>query len=177
VLASANGRVRTNGCEGANGRASVGVLALAVVAFAFAFAFAVAGCGSSGHASGAGSSSSSVPAYVTAPFTHEQQLVEQGARLAVADGCAACHLVGKARTVGPDFAGFAGHAVTLADGRRVLVDERFLREGLEHPEEAELKGYDAAPMLAAVKRLHLSGEPGQVAALAAFIEQIGPEQG
>ncbi len=118
-----------------------------------------------------------MPAYVTAPFTHEEQLVEQGAHLAVADGCTACHLVGRAKSVGPDFAGFAGHAVTLADGRRVLVDERFLREGLEHPEQAELKGYDAAPMLAAVRRLHLAGEPGEVAALAAFIEQIGPEEG
>ena len=59
----------------------------------------------------------------------------------------------------------------------MLVDEHFLRGGLEHPEQAELKGYAAAPMLAAVRRLHLAGEPDQVAALAAFIEQIGPEQG
>ena len=181
-----------------NGRASVVVRVLAAVdlartralsllsALARAFApalllalvlaVALAGCGSGGPSSGAGSSSSSVPAYVTAPFTHEEQLVEQGARLAVADGCTACHLVGKPKSVGPEFAGFAGHAVTLADGRRVLVDEHFLREGLEHPEKAELKGYDAAPMLAAVKRLYLAGEPGEVAALAAFIEQIGPEE-
>jgi cytochrome c2 len=144
---------------------------------ALASASLLAGCGTSGSSNGAGSSTATEPAYVTAPFTHEQLLVEQGARLAVADGCTACHLVGKSQSVGPDFAGFAGRAVTLADGRRVLVDERFLREGLEHPEQAELKGYAAAPMLAAVKRLHLAGEPGQVAALAAFIEQIGPEEG
>ncbi len=137
----------------------------------------LAGCDSSGSSGGGGSSSATAPTYVTAPFTHEEQLVEQGAHLAVADGCSACHLVGKQRSVGPDFAGFAGHAVTLADGRRVLVDERFLREGLLHPERAELKGYDAAPMLAAVKRLHLAGAPGEVAALAAFVEQIGPEEG
>ena len=30
-------------------------------------------------------------------------------------------------------------------------------------------------MLAALARLHLDGQPQQVAALAAFIEQIGPE--
>jgi cytochrome c2 len=143
---------------------------------ALAFASLLAGCGTSGSSSGAGSTSNA-PAYITAPFTHEQQLVEQGARLAVADGCTACHLVGKSQSVGPDFAGFAGHDVTLAEGRRVFVDEHFLREGLLHPEKAELKGYAAAPMLAAVRRLHLAGEPGQVAALAAFIEQIGPEQG
>jgi hypothetical protein len=144
---------------------------------AFVSAPMLAGCGASGPSSGAGSSSSSVPPYITAPFTHEEKLVEQGARLAVADGCTACHLVGKSQSIGPDFAGFAGRAVTLADGRRVLVDERFLREGLEHPAQAELKGYDAAPMLAAVKHLHLAGESSQVAALAAFIEQIGPEEG
>jgi cytochrome c2 len=137
----------------------------------------LAGCGASGSSGGAGSSSATEPAYVTAPFSHEQQLVEQGARLAVADGCTACHLVGRSQSVGPDFAGFAGHAVTLAEGRRVLVDEHFLREGLLHPEKAELKGYDPAPMLAVVRRLHLAGNPGEVAALAAFIEQIGPEQG
>lgn len=156
------------------GLARTSFLALVLVP---AFLLALAGCGSSGPAGGAGASSSSVPAYVTAPFTHEQQLVEQGARLAVADGCTACHLIGRSQSVGPDFAGFAGHTATLADGRRVLVDERFLREGLLHPDQAELRGYDVAPMLAAVKRLHLAGEPGQVAALAAFIEQIGPEQG
>jgi hypothetical protein len=146
-------------------------------ALALASASVLVGCGASGPSSGAGSSTASEPAYVTAPFTHEQLLVEQGARLAVVDGCTACHLVGKTQSIGPDFAGFAGHMVTLAEGRRVLVDEHFLRAGLLHPEQAELKGYDPAPMLAAVRRLHLSGEPGQVAALAAFIEQIGPEQG
>jgi cytochrome c2 len=164
---------------GVNGCASVVVPALAVVvpAFSLVLVLVLAGCGSSGAVSGAGASSSTVPTYVTAPFTHEQQLVEQGARLAVADGCTACHLMGKSRSVGPNFAGFAGHTVTLAEGRRVLVDEHFLREGLLQPDKAELKGYAAAPMLAAVRRLHLSNEPGQVAALAAFIEQIGPEQG
>lgn len=144
---------------------------------ALASASLLAGCGTSGSSSGARSSISNAPAYITAPFTHEEQLVEQGARLAVADGCTACHLMGKSQSVGPDFAGFAGHTVTLAEGRRVLVDEDFLREGLLHPDKAELKGYNPAPMLAAVRRLHLAGEPGQVAALAAFIEQIGPEQG
>jgi cytochrome c2 len=157
------------------GRASIVARVTCVVALSLPLL--LAGCGSSGPSSGAASSSSSVPAYVTAPFTPEERLVEQGARLAVADGCTACHLVGKSKRVGPNFAGFAGHAVTLVDGRKVLVDERFLREGLEHPEHAELKGYGAAPMLAAVERLHLAAEPAQVAALAAFIEQIGPEEG
>jgi cytochrome c oxidase subunit 2 len=116
-----------------------------------------------------------VPRYVSEPFTHEQQLIEQGARLVIADGCSACHLNASKRSIAPSFASFAGHRVTLRDGRSVLVDEQFLREALLDPSRTLIRGYDPAPMLAALARLHLSSEPQQVAALAAFIEQIGPE--
>ncbi|HEV3033340.1 MAG TPA: hypothetical protein VGX72_01000 [Solirubrobacteraceae bacterium] len=115
------------------------------------------------------------PAYVTEPFTAEQKLVVKGSRLVVADGCAACHLDAKTPGLAPDFITFAGHHVSLADGRSVLVDESFVRAGLLHPEANEVKGYEPGPMLAAVARLHLSEHPAQVAALAAFIEQVGPE--
>jgi hypothetical protein len=135
----------------------------------------LAGCRASGTTSSQRAPQSSVPAYVTEPFTHEQQLIEQGARLVVSDGCSACHLTLSKPGVAPSFSSFAGHRVKLRDGRSVLVDERFLREGLLRPRGTILKGYDPAPMLAALARLHLDSQPQQVAALAAFIEQIGPE--
>jgi hypothetical protein len=136
----------------------------------------LAGCGSSNRQSTHGiRNGSSVPAYVTEPFTPEQHLIEQGARLIVADGCASCHLTLSKPAVGPSFSSFAGHRVRLKDGRGVLVDEAFLRSGLIDPRGNELKGYDPAPMIAALARLHLRSEPHRVAALAAFIEQIGPE--
>jgi hypothetical protein len=139
-------------------------------------ALALCGCGSgAGPPRTPGARSTAVPAYVTEPFTHEQQLVEQGARLVVADGCAACHLIASAHALAPSFSSFAGHRVTLTGGRGVLVDESFVREGLLHPREHEIAGYDPAPMLAAVARLHFAERPAQVAALAAFIEQVGPE--
>ncbi len=144
-------------------------------ALAVAAAFLLAACGSSGGASSQRAPAASTPSYVTEPFTHEQQLVEQGARLIVSDGCAACHLLSSARATTPSFSSFAGHRVRLADGRSVLVDEAFVREGLLHPRPNSLSGYDPAPMLAALKRLELDAHPGQVAALAAFIEQVGPE--
>jgi hypothetical protein len=151
-------------------------VALAIGTIALVLAFVLAGCGASATSSSAGSSSTSTePAYVKEPFTHQQLLVEQGARLAVSEGCTACHLDAAGRGIAPSFASFAGHRVTLVDSRRVLVDEHFLRAGLLHPESDELEGYDPAPMLAAIRRLHLAGHPGQVAALTAFIEQIGPE--
>jgi hypothetical protein len=147
--------------------------ALATGALAAMALLAPAGCGTSGGASGA--STRSVPSYVTEPPTHEQQLVERGAPLIVADGCAACHLLASGRRIAPSFTSLAGHRVTLADGRRVLVDERFLREALRRPAALAITAYDAAPMIAAVKRAHLANDPRAVEALAAFIEQVGPE--
>ena len=130
------------------------------------------GCGASTTSS---TPSSTAPAFASEPYTPQQQRVAQGAHLIVADGCSVCHLIASGRHVGPSFDSFAGHDVTLADGRHVLVDERFLRDSLLHPNAQPLRGYDPAPMIAAVERLHLSSHPEQVAALVAFIEQIGPE--
>lgn len=149
--------------------------ALATGALA-AGALALAGCGGSGSsASASRAGTESVPRYVSEPPTQEQQLVERGAPLVVADGCAACHLLASGRRIAPSFTSLAGHRVTLADGRHVLVDERFLREALRRPAAFAMKGYDAAPMIAAVKRAHLASDPRAIEALAAFIEQVGPE--
>jgi hypothetical protein len=142
-----------------------------------ALALAVAGCGASGGAaSTAAGGASGESSYATAPFTHQEQLVQQGARLYVADGCSACHAIDTRRgALGPSFAVLAGNEVTLRDGRRALVDERFLHTALTAPARTEVRGYAPAPMLAAVRRLRLAHDPAAVAALAAFIEQIGPE--
>ncbi|MGD1059228.1 MAG: hypothetical protein ABR992_17655 [Solirubrobacteraceae bacterium] len=138
-------------------------------------ALLLAGCGANATTSSEGTTNTSVPSYVTEPFTPEQHLIEKGARLVVADGCSACHLTLSKPGIAPSFSSFAGHRVSLTSGRTVLVDERFLREGLLHPRNFLLKGYDPGPMLAALARLHLNRQPQQVAALAAFIEQVGPE--
>lgn len=154
-------------------RTGEGITAL----LATAVLLCLAGCGTGGKAGSQGSSASSVPAYVSEPFSAQQQLIEQGAHLVVADGCSACHLNATTRNLAPSFASFAGHPVTLTDGHRVIVNERFVTEALLHPGRTQIKGYDAAPMLAATKRLDLPEHPRKVAALAAFIEQIGPEPG
>jgi hypothetical protein len=150
-------------------------MTIARTLLAVALLLALCSCGAGVTTGGGPPHTASVPAYVVEPFSHEQQLVEQGARLVVSDGCAACHLSARGKALAPSFASFAGHRVELTDGRSVLVDERFLHEGLLNPRRTAIKGYAAAPMLAALQRLHLSGHPQQVAALAAFIEQVGPE--
>lgn len=132
-----------------------------------------AGCGATATTSSGGRTHASVPSYVTEPFTPEQLLIEKGGRLVVADGCSACHLTLGKPMVAPSFSSFAGHRVTLSSGQKVLVDEQFLREGLLHPHKYLLKGYDPTPMFAALAHLHL--QRPQAAALAAFIEQVGPE--
>jgi len=139
-----------------------------------ALTIVLAGCGAGGAASSQSSTSSELQT-AAEPFTPHQLLVEKGARLIVADGCAACHLAKLKPGVAPSFITFAGHEVALADGRHVLVDERFISEALRNPEESPISGYDPAPMIAAVRRLDLARQPQQIAALAAFIEQIGPE--
>jgi cytochrome c551/c552 len=153
------------------------------VLFASAALASAAGCGLQGRPAGTGAGASAGagastegPASAAAPFTHQQQLVERGARLYVSDGCSACHAIDAKRGgLGPSFAVLAGNRVTLADGRRALVDERLLHVALTDPARVEVRGYAPAPMLAAVRRLGLARDPPAVSALAAFIEQIGPE--
>jgi hypothetical protein len=146
-----------------------------VLAFAVG-AVALAGCATS-HPSAIQSATPAEPQYAPSPLSNTEQLVAQGASLVVSDGCSACHLPRTGKALGPNFTSFAGHRVTLADGRRVLVGLPFLQAGLEHPESNEIAGYDPAPMLAAIRRTGLSHRPRALAALAAFIEQMGPEGG
>ncbi len=164
--ARASGDARSwNGVpSGLSGSSSLVCLALAA---------ALAGCGSSSPKQA--SSTESTPAFATAPYTPQQERVAAGAKLVVADGCSACHLNGADQKLAPNFTSLAGHRVKLADGRSALVNERFLRRGLIDPSSEELAGYPAAPMLAALRRLRLAQRPSDVAALVAFIEQVGPE--
>jgi hypothetical protein len=136
----------------------------------------LAACGG-GSSTTAGTTTESVPAYVNEPPTHQQVLVREGAKIAVADGCTVCHLMSHRRSLGPSFTSLAGHRVKLTDGRSVLVDERFVKEVLTNPDTATMSGYEPDLMSRALARLHvnLRAHPHQVAALAAFIEEIGPE--
>ncbi len=151
-------------------RAPAALLVLAAAA-------TLAGCAGSRKAPAVQSASPPEPQYAIGELTRNEQLVNEGAKLALADGCASCHLQGAKRSPGPNFDSFAGHDVTLADGRRTLVEERFLRQALLHPEETAIAGYEPAPMIRALAPLDLAGHPHDVQALIAFMEQIGPETG
>jgi cytochrome c2 len=134
------------------------------------------GCGGAGQGKSEGTGASEA-ASAGAHFTRQQELVEEGGRLFISDGCTGCHTLDAHSRFGPSFAHLAGSTVTLADGRRVLVDERFLHAALLDPAANAVRGYSPAPMIAAVGHLMLATHGEEVAALAAFIEQIGPENG
>ncbi len=144
---------------------------------AAAVALSLGGCGGGGRQKGNSPAAtvSSAPAYAAAPYTPQQRRVEHGGHLFVVDGCSACHAIAGHAGIGPSFAHFAGDQVTLADGRKSLANEQLLREALLNPRAVALAGYPLGPMLAGVARLHLREHPADVAALVAFIEQIGPE--
>jgi mono/diheme cytochrome c family protein len=110
-------------------------------------------------------------------FTPVQRLIERGANLFLTDGCDSCHSISGGSGMGPSFARLNETPVELADGRRVTVDEPSLREALLDPASNRVKGYPAAPMLAVVRRLHLRAHPTDVAALAAFLQSLGPKGG
>ncbi len=137
----------------------------------------LAGCAGGRRTPSVQSASPPEPQFSVGELTRNEQLVNEGAPLAIRDGCAACHLQGAKTSPGPNFDSFAGHEVTLASGRRTLVDEQFLRQALLHPQANALAGYDPVPMIRALAPLDLAGHPHEVEALTAFMEQIGPEAG
>jgi len=138
---------------------------------------AAVGCGGSSTTATSSSATRETPGYLTGPPTPTEQLVAKGAALAVAYGCSACHLSAATPRSGPTFYGFAGRYVTLTSGRKVLVDRRFLTAALDDPGRYRIRGYPLDVMWTVLGHLHvhLEDHPRQVAALAAFIEQVGPE--
>lgn len=55
--------------------------------------------------------------------------------------CSACHTVDGKASLGPTFAGLWGHKVELADGKKVVVDETYIRESLMEPTAKVVKGF------------------------------------
>jgi len=142
-----------------------------------AFALAAAGCGgNAGTTAGAtGAAAGGAPPPVSSPLTPHEQLIAAGGNLAISDGCSTCHMAARSGRLGPSFYDFAGHAVQLANGRTVLVDEAFVKRELEHPEGEPMSGYNPRLMWNTMRRLHVHLNRHAIDALAAFVEQIGPE--
>lgn len=105
----------------------------------------------------------SVPAAKT---THMAQApgVEEGGKLFVSQGCAACHLAGGS-PIAPDLKGIYGSTQILTDDSKILADDAYLHESIRQPQLKIVKGFTPAMPV-----LPLSGP--QVDQLVAYIKSL-----
>jgi cytochrome c oxidase subunit 2 len=93
---------------------------------------------------------------------------QAGERLFTQYGCVTCHTAGSGAR-GPELAGVPGSTVDLADGRRVLADDNYLRESIMVPAAKVVQGYQ--PIMPTFQGT--LGEE-QVQQLIAYIKTLGP---
>lgn len=104
----------------------------------------------------------------TEAANNAQSPAELGKKLFTSKGCNACHSVTGTTVVGPALNGIFGHDAELADGKKVLRDENYIRESLMDPNSKIVKGFQ--PMMPTFKGT-LSDE--EINALIAYIKSLG----
>jgi mono/diheme cytochrome c family protein len=82
--------------------------------------------------------------------------------------CSACHQAGQS-VLGPNLAGVPGSMVDLADGKRVLADDAYLRESILNPTAKIVRGFQ--PLMPPFQG-RVSDE--QLAQLLAYIKSLAP---
>ena len=96
-------------------------------------------------------------------------MAQSGQRLFASLNCATCHADPRKA---PSLAGRFGSTVTLADGRRSVVDAEYVRESILAPRTKLVAGFP--PVMPAYQgQLNET----QVMELVAYIESLGPERG
>lgn len=98
----------------------------------------------------------------------EEALIEQGAALASAQGCLACHTVDGAPGAGPSWKDLFGKAETLTDGTTVGVDEAYLSESITQPNAKVVQGFSGIMPPYALSQAELD-------ALIAYIKSLSAE--
>jgi protein SCO1/2 len=105
-----------------------------------------------------------VPGSASALVDHEPT---SGPALFEALGCRGCH---ERPEVAPPLDGLFGSSVTLADDRRIVADEAYLRDSISSPSTAVVAGYGSTmPSYAG----QLSDR--QLAALVGYVESLAPK--
>ncbi|MEM1335259.1 MAG: cytochrome c, partial [Actinomycetota bacterium] len=97
------------------------------------------------------------------------QLAADGKRIAIANGCAACHGTDGQGGIGPTWIGLAGTMVELDDGSTVLADDDYLRRAIVDPSAEIRPGWT-------VNMPQQSFAPGDVDAMIAYIRSLGPSE-
>ena len=113
-----------------------------------------------------------VPGGLSQKPSVEQQPIEtpidRGKRLFTEKGCTACHTVDRKPLIGPTLKGIFGHEVELADGKKVQVDENYIRESIVNPTVKVVKGFQ--PVMPAYKG---SLKDEEINALVSYIKSLG----
>ena len=80
---------------------------------------------------------------------------QEGGKLFVSQGCAACHQVG-ASQLAPNLQGVFGSTQTLADDTKIIADEAYLRNSIKTPQLQIVKGYPPSmPPFAHLTEVHI----------------------
>ena len=82
-------------------------------------------------------------------------------------GCITCH-AGDSGALGPNLVGVFGHEVELANGKKVMVDEDYVRESILDPQSKIVKGYE--PVMPTFEG---QVNETQIMQLLAYIKSIG----
>ncbi len=90
---------------------------------------------------------------------------EGGARLWRSCGCLACHSNDATPSKGPSFFGLWGSERTLADGTKVIADERYFLQSALRPNETIVAGYERSSCWSSIN-------PLQATALMAWVKTL-----
>ena len=93
-----------------------------------------------------------------------------GKQLAVAKGCASCHVFYGKDAAGPTWKGLFGSEVTLTDGTTVVADEAYLTQAIKDPWSQKVKGFGTV-----MPRNNLSD--AEVSLIVAYIKELNPPAG
>jgi cytochrome c oxidase subunit II len=93
---------------------------------------------------------------------------ENGRKIAINKGCAACHGDDGSGPIGPAFKGLYGSNVTLTDGSTVVADDEYLRRSIVDPSAQLTDGYTLK-----MPETELSDE--DIEAVLAYIRELGPQ--
>jgi cytochrome c oxidase subunit 2 len=105
------------------------------------------------------------PAAAAAP---QSGPAKAGAQLFTELGCSACHQAGQS-VLGPNLAGVPGSTIDLADGKRVVADDAYLRESIVNPTAKIVRGFQ--PLMPSFQGRVTDA---QIAQLLAYIKSLAP---
>jgi cytochrome c oxidase subunit 2 len=87
----------------------------------------------------------------------------------VAQGCSGCH-ADSSSVRAPKLAGLYGRTVSLSDGRRIKVDDGYIRDSILQPKRDIVAGYEAImPSFAGLL------DDGELQSLAAYIRSLASQ--